>query len=387
MAGISIPTSAQFVVKITKFCNLRCTYCYEYSELSIKQRMQLSDLRRLFMNIAAQASENSFSSISFIWHGGEPFPIPIHYYHEIQAMQEEILNHKVRYSNAVQTNLTVLTERHMELIGQDRFFKSLGVSFDVLGNQRVDKHARLRTGVITTNMQKLLQANVSFGAIVVLARNTLPFVERIYRYYDSLGITMRFLPFYRQAYDWQSSQHALSFDELTVAFKTLLDTWLTSERATPVEPIGEYLDYAIAYLTDASKHFYDRLKAERVFIVNIDGGVWGIGEAYDSDACYGNLFKHDLGSMLASPNRNRVSVASSERMAKYCGNCPYFGYCPGFFVGNATREQQKVLAEDGCPVRIVIGHIIERLRVGGLQTRLSAAVGQRRFNEALQVTL
>jgi molybdenum cofactor biosynthesis enzyme MoaA len=29
----------QWVTKITKYCNLRCTYCYEYPDLDKKERM------------------------------------------------------------------------------------------------------------------------------------------------------------------------------------------------------------------------------------------------------------------------------------------------------------------------------------------------------------
>jgi len=28
-----------FVLKLSKLCNLRCTYCYEYDELAVKDRM------------------------------------------------------------------------------------------------------------------------------------------------------------------------------------------------------------------------------------------------------------------------------------------------------------------------------------------------------------
>ena len=294
MAKPDLPSVAQFVIKVSKYCNLRCTYCYEYLELGNKERMPLEAMRLLFEHVAGYADEHSLSSAEFIWHGGEPFLIPVAYFRQVQAMQEDILGDKVAYTNAVQTNLTVLTADHLSLLGRGRLFEDIGISFDVFGDQRVDTAGKLRTDTIVANMQKLKDAGIPFGAITVLARNTLPHVDAIYRYYNSVGVEIRFLPFYMTAYEGQASQHALTFDELTRALALLADAWLTSERATPVEPISEYLDYAIAHMIDAPKRVYDRFRTERVYIVNIDGGVSGVGEAYDAADCYGNIFHQRL---------------------------------------------------------------------------------------------
>jgi uncharacterized protein len=383
-----LPRSAQFVIKISKFCNLRCTYCYEYLELGNRERMPLAAMRRLFENVALHADEQPFSSADFIWHGGEPFLIPVDYFYEIQDMQEKILGGRVKYSNAVQTNLTVLTEGHLALLRESGLFSGgLGISFDVFGDQRIDKRGKLRTETITANMQKLKDEQIPFGAITVLARNTLPYVEAIYHYFDSLGIECRFLPFYMTAYEGQSSLHALSFEELTGALNLLADAWLTSEQATPVEPVSEFLNYAIAHMTQAPKRFYDRFQSELVYIVNVDGGVWGVGEAYDPKDCYGNLFDSSLGSVLTSPTRRRITDGATKRMEKYCKDCEYFGHCPGSFVASATIEQQRLLMQHGCPVRAVTAHLIARLENTSIKNALLTAGSQRTGNDALRVAL
>lgn len=85
MSGARPTKAAQFVVKISKYCNLRCTYCYEYHELGRKQRMSLDHIRRFFDNVAVHAAANDFHSVSFLWHGGEPFLVPLDYYEEFVA--------------------------------------------------------------------------------------------------------------------------------------------------------------------------------------------------------------------------------------------------------------------------------------------------------------
>jgi len=63
--------NVEWVVKISKLCNLRCTYCYEFPFLGNPERMSLHDLFRMFQHIADYYSDNP-KRMDFVWHGGEP---------------------------------------------------------------------------------------------------------------------------------------------------------------------------------------------------------------------------------------------------------------------------------------------------------------------------
>src|SRR5258708_37383694 len=103
----------QYVVKISKYCNLRCGYCYEYNELGDKRRMSLAQLRRLFETAARHATADGHGCVSFVWHGGEPFLIPVDYYEEIYQLQQDVFGDTIPFWNSIPTNLTVLTDRHI----------------------------------------------------------------------------------------------------------------------------------------------------------------------------------------------------------------------------------------------------------------------------------
>jgi uncharacterized protein len=385
---MSSRSATQFVVKISKYCNLRCSYCYEYAELSNKERMPLDRIARIFEHIASRYEACGFESINFVWHGGEPFLIPLDYYRQIGELQRDIFAEKLHVWNVVQTNLTVLTERHLEFLQSQEFISGLGVSFDVYGDQRVDQRGRLRTQIILENIQKLLDRGIEFGAIAVLARNTLAHVAHIYRFYNQLGVECRFLPFYMNAFDEQISAHALTADELVAAFIFLFDAWLGSEHPTSIEPIDEYLDFAIAYLGGRRDHRYEKDAHERVFVVNLDGGVWGAGDTYVKELKYGDLSCEDMHTILKSPGRSLAITQSQRRIAHYCEKCPYFGACPGFFVGDASLQQQRLLSEYGCPVRHVIDHIVDTLRRNCLdEVVVAQTTRQKSLNAALAVSL
>jgi len=373
--------SAQFVVKISKYCNLRCSYCYEFADLGTKARMPLDLIRALFQNIAPYVTRKQYAEIEFVWHGGEPLLIPLEYYDEISRLQKEIFTDGVRVANGLQTNLTVLTNRHLSYLKDRKFFSGLGVSVDPYGDQRVDKRGGQTTPTVLANMQRLRDAEIPFGAIVVVARNTIAHMHDICRFFDKLGISTRFLPFYLTTIDEvisseQINSHAVSFDELIYAFNVIIDEWFRSSNAPNWDPLDEYTDYAIAHITGKPVYRYDRFETESVFVVNLDGRVWGAGDTYLSEAAYGNLFTDDFEAILNSASRRLVAARAQERREKYCAPCPYYGACPGFFVGDASADQERLLESGGCPVRVIVERILRKFTESGLEGMFSGARAQ-----------
>jgi uncharacterized protein len=348
------------VIKTTKYCNLRCSYCYEYKELGNKIRMSVGNIRALFHNVRGWAIRENISNLEFVWHGGEPLMLPLEFYKSAHEIQISTFGSEVPVSNVVQSNLTVMTDRHIEFLKVGQFFDRIGISFDVYGDQRRDIRGNLRNETVLRNMQKLIDNDISFSGICVLGRSTCEQVRAIYRFYDKLEVPCRFLPFFVTESDAQVDCEAMSNREITDALKAVFAEWLISERATPVEPIGEYVSIAVASLLGARSH-YDRRWDEDMFLVNVDGNVWGVPEAYDERFVYGNIFQDELDALLASPGREKALVAAEQRQHTYCRRCPYFGPCSGFFVATATPDQQNALARWGCLVRDMVDHIINAL--------------------------
>src|SRR5688500_17284131 len=77
----------QVVVKVSKFCNLRCTYCYEMKELGDRTRMAVGDLATMFRHFADYAASRPGLRIWFIWHGGEPLLQSPSFYREVFVAQ------------------------------------------------------------------------------------------------------------------------------------------------------------------------------------------------------------------------------------------------------------------------------------------------------------
>jgi uncharacterized protein len=187
-----------------------------------------------------------------------------------------------------------------------------------------------------------------------------------------LQIGSRFLPFYMDASSNQIASHAVSYEEQITALKTIFEEWLVSENATPVDPILEYVDYAVAHIGKAPSKHYRRESDEFAFLVGLDGGVWGQGEAYEPEYQYGNLARDGFGQILTSQARRRSLEESESRSKRFCGRCTYYGSCPGYLVADCSPQQKRMFEESGCPVKDVVDHIVNILQETGVHGRITS---------------
>src|ERR1041384_7702613 len=106
-----------FVLKASKFCNLRCAYCYEHRELHVRDIMSAETLAALFAGVDAFGDYlcgcGLAPTFSFVWHGGEPLLLPPEYYRRIAELQRSAIR-RYPYRNSVQTNLFGVNRASLE---------------------------------------------------------------------------------------------------------------------------------------------------------------------------------------------------------------------------------------------------------------------------------
>jgi uncharacterized protein len=361
----------QIVFKITKHCNLRCSYCYEFPFLGQKGFVGLADVERLIRHLAdyefdVQSPHAGEDGFEFIWHGGEPLMVPMDHYESIGRLQRAILG-PLAFRNVVQTNLTILTARHPDWFKQESFFKrdSIGFSFDVYGDQRTDITGAQTTQKVLDNLGRLLANDISVGGITVLSRSTVGHVANIFRFYDDLGLGFRLLPFHLEVVPGQAAVNGVAQRDIVAAMCLLFDLWRQSEQPVVVAPLNEYIEDAIAVINGQNGSFYDKASDESIFIIDTNGDVYG-GEPYLPEHCYGNLFRQPFDEVLASPARAELVAQSRRRMETYCTDCPFFGSCSGYPVAEANPMEREWLRHDGCYVAPILAHIVQQLSRAGL---------------------
>jgi uncharacterized protein len=361
----------QLVVKVTKQCNLRCSYCYEFPYLSQKGVVALENIERMFDHFAsyqfdAQTPLAGDEGFEFIWHGGEPFMVPIEHYEAIGALEKSTFE-PLGYNNVIQTNLTILTDKHLDWLERERFVKrgGLGFSFDVYGDQRRDIRGLQTTQKVLQNLKRLIDNEIPVGGIAVLSQSTLTQVEGIFRFFSDLDIAFRLLPYHLETQPKQTEVNGVSPEDIAAAMCKLFDLWRQSEEPITIAPLQDYLADAIGFLNGRNNAFYDKTVDESIFVIDTDGDVYG-HETYLQKHRYGNIFMQSFEEILASSARRDLIAKAGERVETYCAGCEFYGACSGYPVAEANPMEERWIASRGCYVAKVLAHIVEQLDQAGL---------------------
>src|SRR5271154_1121486 len=97
--------SVSLIVKATRLCNLRCTYCHDWA-VGPDQTMAFDVLAHM---TAAALQDPEHGTVDFIWHGGETTLLPISFYQRAMALQARFRRRGQTVHNIIQTNCTRLT--------------------------------------------------------------------------------------------------------------------------------------------------------------------------------------------------------------------------------------------------------------------------------------
>lgn len=152
------PTESGFVIiKSTRLCNLRCTYCSAW-RAGAGQKMSFDVLAQ---TIIGALSPPNPSTLDFVWHGGEATLLGIDYYRRALWLQETFNVHGKSISNSIQTNGMYLNDEWVKFLRHHRF--GVGVSVD--GPR--DIHDSRRKTIRGDDTYKSIMKNIKLGNYIL----------------------------------------------------------------------------------------------------------------------------------------------------------------------------------------------------------------------------
>jgi uncharacterized protein len=368
--GATETRRVQFVVKTSKLCNLRCRYCYEFSELGQRDAITLSQLRAMYRHIAEYYERYSDPvSIEFDWHGGEPLLLdPDFYWTTFDDQTNIFLKDTLSVTNVVQTNLLVLNERLIKLLFEG--FDGVGVSIDLFGGLRVRSSGVDSQETVLKNMDQLRRSGIDFGCITVLTKQNIDHSSRIFRFFEKAGISFRLLPVFRGATDTQNEAYQLSDKDVLGSLKEFFELWVNCTRPIIVEPLFTYTEHILAAYTSDRRHYYDKSSWESIYIVNTDGNVYSYADLYNPTYCHGNIFVQPLSQLIRGRGHERAIHAAVARMNMTCASCRHHGRaCSGYPVAEESPtygHANQVGTIDCVKVRGILDYIERRLHELGV---------------------
>jgi uncharacterized protein len=339
-------------MKLSKLCNLRCTYCYEYEELENKERMPLEGLAYFFRHLAQYLQVTpQVTPLHFILHGGEALLLPHSYLREFRSLQRQYLDAAgIEYTTAVQSNLVKISESTLDLLAEEEI--SLGISFDVFGDQRIDLKGRNSQDAVLVNMQRLMDRKIPFGAIAVLHRLNIDHVVPTYQFFNELGINYRILPIFSHVDPPSRIEPLLvSHQDTVTALQKVAQVQFEAPSNIRVLPLWNYFTAAVRYLTGKSIQTYEPVQAEWAYIVNTNGDLYNHGDAYLQEGLMGNIFQQSLAQIRQSAAYQQTLALRQERLAT-CRRCQFDGYCNQLPVAEAIPSERMYSSSGNleCPL-------------------------------------
>jgi uncharacterized protein len=336
-------------MKLSKLCNLRCSYCYEYDELGDPGRMPLDRLDWFFAGLAEhyQAAAWRFK-VHFVLHGGEPLLLPERYLRDlVESMRRRLGGAGVPFECSLQTNLTRLEDRTITLL--DELKIALGVSIDVYGGQRLTIAGEDSQDRALDNLQRLFDsgavARLGVGGISVLHRRNVDRAVATFDFFRELGLDYRILPIFSITDPPPRMRElTLTADRVVAAMQQVALALLRTRTSIRVFPLDNYFESAVRHLSGVAAPRYDPRAAEWALIVDTDGDVYNHAEAYLPEGRMGNIFRERFADILASPAR-AATLALRAGRAESCVECPYFDCCSGIPVIEALPSERSYSLE------------------------------------------
>jgi uncharacterized protein len=98
-----------------------------------------------------------------------------------------------------------------------------------------------------------------------------------------------------------------------------------------------------------------------VYIVDVDGSLYGNSDPYVGAQKYLNIFEDDLSSINNSPTWRRDVIAAKRRQDEACIKCQFHGHCTGYIMAECTELEREYEIDGGirCSVAKPVHSFIE----------------------------
>lgn len=349
-----------WVIKLSKLCNMRCSYCYEWNELGNPARMPISTWQNVLDAMAehsqvrlARRQTSPPASLGeklhnlVVLHGGEPLTLPTSYLQEVLARYAASAraDPNSSYSLHVQSNLLSVNEEKLQLLlAHDA---QLAFSYDVRPGVRLNVAGQPSETTVAANIDRLLARGIALSGIAVLARHTVDHVCEVYDFFARRGLALRILPLFDGPANRPQERFAIDPAAIVRGLETLFRHWMATGCKVPVYPFVNYFETTLRFLAKTPVTTWNRAEhGDAVLLINNDGRVFRVLDAYREGLELGDLSGQSMRQLLASEKYRLSLLRDRQEFERHCRGCRYLGACSG----SPVHETQSSEFFGNCPV-------------------------------------
>ena len=353
-------------------CNIQCQYCYQNPQRDAGNVLHKFDMER--MKAAVEAEGGPFTMF-----GGEALLVPHDVLEDLWAWGLEKWG-----QNGVQTNGTLIDDRHIELFRKYSVHVGLSVDGpaelnDVRWAGTIEK-TRAATEKTHAAIERLCTEGIAFSLIVTLHRGNatadkLPIMYDWMRYLDSIGLMSARLHVLEVEDEFIEGKYALTKDENLAAFKGF-HALQKELKALKFDVFKDMIDL----LTGEDQHGTCVWHACDPYTTRAVRGVEGDGQRSNC----GRTNKDGIDFVKADREGFERYLALYHTPQEFggCKDCRYFLMCKGQCPGTSIRGDWRNRSEH-CDLWMDLFRMLEDELLNEGQTPLSARPDRREIEAVM----
>jgi uncharacterized protein len=351
------------IVKATRRCNLRCSYCHDW-RAEREQTMRFEVLARM-TQAALQGSRAE--AVEFMWHGGETLLMPKAFYEKALYLQARMKRPEQRVSNSLQTNATLLTPEWAQFLRWHGF--QVSISLDgppaVHDRYRIYPSGRGSSREVARGMQLLRDHEIPFSVLMVIDEGALELgPDRIFDYFleheiRSFALLAATPHNDAGAAPGTPARHYIEPTRMTEFLARIYDRWLEHGdpgiRIREIEALRQRIHGAPARACTFAGGCHGKY-----FSVEPNGDVAHC-DLYVGDAGYtlGNVRELDFAALQSAAGLAALRDEDARAVAHMRQACPEFSVCNGWCPHERYLSQRHAGRHDPgcCGLRDLIAHM------------------------------
>lgn len=340
---------SNLTINISLECNMRCSYCYVFSDeiddCNRNIKLDLNEIKNILTEYAQYNFNKGKKTCDITWHGGEPLLIGVNKFEEIMNIEKEIFEKiGVFICNRLQTNATLIDNEWCKFFKKYKF--SIGISLD--GPEDIfNKNRYYRKNIFAYNdvikgIELLKNNNIPFGILSVITNEIYKDAKKIYQFFNNIGIKyVDFIPSYLPT----MVSYNLYPENWGTFLCELFDIWIKSPTLH------------ICYFEDIIKkiiHLNNKKDTPLSLICELGStcgenlSITPDGKLYFcecliglSNYFIGDLKKISLSKALSTQNFFKVFKNMNKKIEK-CQKCKYFKICESGCLKHRIGHKNKI---------------------------------------------
>ncbi|QTA87809.1 Anaerobic sulfatase maturase [Desulfonema magnum] len=324
---------------------MRCDYCFYlekhalYKGLPATHRMNDATMEKVIEDMFACSD-----TPTFIWHGGEPTLMGLDFFVKAVALQRYYAKGR-EYSNAIQTNGTLLDEEWARFLKNENFL--VGVSLDgpehVHNQYRKDLRGNGTFQQVFENAKMLSDKGVQVNVLATVNAYSVKYAEEIYKFFRKNRFTfMQFMPVVETDPRNPDAAAPYSVDakDYGVFLNRLFNLWVKDfdfkrlRQKTSVRFFDALIQKYVGMVPD---HCIFHKVCGDALVVEHNGDLFSCDYLVSEDTRVGNIHEMSIGEAF----RSRDHLAFGRRKSDFgieCKECQWLDLCYGGCIKDRIRD-------------------------------------------------